>query len=170
MRTSYYSCTKQSASKQAPSNINNVHRICGEKEALTFIIILRSCFISESVTVLLIHPNTMIARGCKAGLYWNANLQETISADLIIQTIILSLLFRILAVQISYLLAKSVHCWSQSQLGMSFIDAWNNDIIKNQITFEILHFLWNLLILLKTTEYVYSSPNVLYLKDINYST
>ena len=99
MRTSYYSCTKQSASKQAPSNINNVHRICGEKEALTFIIILRSCFISESVTVLLIHPNTMIARGCKAGLYWNANLQETISADYIIQTIILSLLFRILAVQ-----------------------------------------------------------------------
>lgn len=47
------------------------------KRTPTFIMIFRSCLISESVTVLLIQPNTMMARGCRAGLYWNANLQET---------------------------------------------------------------------------------------------
>jgi hypothetical protein len=35
------------------------------------------CLISESVTDLLIHPNTMIALGWRAGLYWNANLKPT---------------------------------------------------------------------------------------------
>jgi len=34
-----------------------------------------SCFTSESLTVLLIQPNTMMARGCSAGLYWNAKLR-----------------------------------------------------------------------------------------------
>ena len=32
--------------------------------------------ISESVTDLAIQPYTMMALGCKAGLYWNENLKE----------------------------------------------------------------------------------------------
>ena len=44
---------------------------------LTFIMIFSSCLTSESVTVLEMQPNTMIARGCRAGLYWNANLHNT---------------------------------------------------------------------------------------------
>lgn len=43
---------------------------------------------------LLIHPKTMSARGCKAGLYWKAKL-----------------------------LARPVHVWSQLQSGMSLMHA-----------------------------------------------
>ena len=39
--------------------------------------IFSSCLTSESVTVLEMQPNTMMALGCRAGLYWNANLHNT---------------------------------------------------------------------------------------------
>lgn len=41
-----------------------------------FMSIFNICLISESVTDLLIQPNTIIARGWRAGLYWNANLKQ----------------------------------------------------------------------------------------------
>lgn len=46
-------------------------------DSRALISIFNICFTSESVAVLLIQPNTMIALGWRAGLYWNANLKKT---------------------------------------------------------------------------------------------